>query len=81
MAQPPPLKIATCPAGIQIEAGTKFFFIPFKTIEMLSLDKKTPEDKPEYWHFQIKTTKDTINLTSCTNLEADFKTICSLYRI
>jgi hypothetical protein len=75
---PPAIDIIVYPhaLGIVTAGGVKTYMIPFKVIEIMSLERRG-----DTWLLMIQTARQTINLATGKNLEADYRAACMAYNM
>jgi hypothetical protein len=84
---PPSLDITVFPhaLGITTAGGAKSYMIPFKVIEMMHLERRggsaAPADAGVSWVLTIQTARQTINMASGRNIEAEFRAACMAYNM
>ena len=88
---PPSLDITIYPhaLGIATAGGSKSYMIPFKVIEMMHLERRgggsssgsSSGDAGISWVLTIQTARQTINMASGRNIEAEFRSACMAYNM
>lgn len=79
---PPSLDITVFPhaLGIATAGGAKSYMIPFKVIEMMHLERRGGSGDAS-WVLTIQTARQTINMASGRNIEAEFRAACMAYNM
>ena len=79
---PPSVEITAYPhaLGITAAGGAKSYMIPFRTIELMSLERRGDATAPT-WVLSIQTTRQTLNLTSARSIEAEFRAASIAYNM
>ncbi len=83
---PPSLDITVYPhaLGISVGGGAKSYMIPFRVIEMMNLERRLGSggaDGAASWVLTIQTARQTINMASGRNIEAEFRAACMAYNM
>lgn len=81
---PPSLDITVYPhaLGISVAGGAKSYMIPFRVIEMMNLERRAgAADGTASWILSIQTARQTINMASGRNIEAEFRAACMAYNM
>lgn len=73
------IDIKTYPSGVLIKILTKQLFFPYKSIELINMDKKET-DKGLVWILFIKASGEKFNLVCNRDISADFIDICMHYK-
>ena len=79
---PPSVEITVYPhsLGVTAAGGAKSYMIPFRTIELMSLERRG-DAAAATWVLTIQTTRQTLNLTSGRSIEAEFRAASIAYNM
>jgi hypothetical protein len=73
------IDIKTYQSGVLIKILTKQLFFPYKSIELINMDKKET-DKGPVWILFIKASGEKFNLSCNRDISGDFIDICMHYK-
>lgn len=81
-AAQPSVEITVYPhsLGVTAAGGAKSYMIPFRTIELMSLERRGDATMP-VWVLSIQTTRQTLNMTSGRSIENEFRAASIAYNM